>query len=112
MPYLDLVFRVYQWLVTLDAKKIVIFLFSLVVTILIYENYTLRNNNERLTGRVDTNADRCDSIKAVLEERLQGCNDEKFKMVQETSVFWAKKVAELEERMYKDYQPVKNTKNK
>lgn len=111
MP-LKIVFDIWRWIVSLDSKKIVIFLFSLVITLLLLENYNLRNDNNRLSDRSDARDLRNDSNKAILEKRLQDCEAEKFSIIQESNKYWAAKVAELEERLYEDYKTVKKLKRK
>lgn len=107
-----LAFDVWKWIVSLESKKIVIFLFSLVITLLLLENYNLRNDVTRLSDRGDARDVRSDSLKAILEKRVQDCEEEKFRIVEESNKYWAQKVAELEDRLYQDYRTVKKLKRK
>lgn len=110
MALLNLLFQVYQWIVALDSKKIVIFLFSLVITILLMENYNLRINNDRLDSRTVVTSNRNDSIKSILEARLQDCNDKRIQDLEKSNLYWSKKVESLESRLYDDFKATKERK--
>jgi len=100
-------FRIVRWVTSLDAKKMVIFLCSLIISLVLYENYNLRHENERLDSRVITNDGRSDSIVAILKADLQECNDKRFQDLEKSNAYWSQKYEELEKQLHEDYKTVK-----
>ena len=53
MAMAELWVKVVQWVTTLDSKKLVIFLLSLIVTIILYDAHLLREDKKSLTEEND-----------------------------------------------------------
>jgi len=103
-----------QWLTTLDSKKLVIFLLSAIVTLILYDAHLLRQDNEslkeenvRLNSYITLNSDRRDSITQASNEKLQDCNDARLKDIQATNIYWKEKFENLEARLHQEYKTVK-----
>lgn len=112
MDFAQLWFRVISWFTNLDSKKALIALFAIVVTALFLQNYNLKEENDRLHSNATTVSNRNDSIKGVLQRQNQECEEEKFKIVQQTSEYWAKRYDEMEKRLYQEYKTVEEIKSK
>lgn len=108
----ELWFKITQWLTKQGKNQIIIFLFSFVITLLLLENYNLRNENVRLFDNHTADNNRRDSNEAIIEKRLQDCMEKRHQDLENANKYWAKKYEKLEERLYEDYKNIKKIRQK
>lgn len=119
MAMADLWVKVTQWLTTLDSKKLVIFLLSAIVTIILYDQYLLREDNKhlkqengRLNSVITTGRDRSDSLVSVANRRVQECTEARMQDIQNTTKYWQQRFENLEQRLHEEYRTVKKSKRR
>jgi len=112
MTAISLWIKLSQWITRQNPKNAVIFLLLLVLGAMFYENYRLHSDNERDTDISDSRSNRNDSIISILNLRIQECNDKRQADLEKSNEFWSKKYDELQERLYKDYETIKQYKKK
>lgn len=101
---MELWFRAVQWIADLNARKIAIFLLSVLVSLLLYRLYNLEQENGRMANRIDARNNRCDSIISAYEIRIQEVNDKRTDEIKAAGEYWKTKVEELQERLYEEHK--------
>lgn len=109
---MELWWKISRWITTLDAKRIAVFLLTVLVSLLLYRLYTLEQENVRINTGITILNDRHDSILGIYEQKLQECNNTRFQENKEVSEYWRKKFDELQERLYEEHQAVNKMKRK
>lgn len=99
-----------QWLTSLSAQKLLLVAGVAIVSYLLYENNQLKEENGKISGSLTFSYNRSDSIISVLNSRIQQCNDERTREMQESNAYWKEKFEKLEERLYKEHQRINKIK--
>src|SRR6478609_2117467 len=98
--------KVFRYFSSLSRQKAVMFLLSLFLSYMVYENYNLREENERITAVSDSRVHRADSIISILNGNVEECNSKRQADLEKSNEFWSKKVEKLEKYIYKDYETI------
>lgn len=105
-------FNIQRWFVRLSPQKAVMFLLSLCISYLAYENYNLKEENERISTVSDSRSHRADSLILIANARVEECNSKRQADLEKSNEFWSKKVEKLEKYIYKDYETIKQVRRK
>lgn len=99
-----------QWLTTLTERKLVIFLISLLLTIISYRSWELKNENTRLALRIDHINSTNDSLLSIARNKNQECEELRLKTLEESNNYWREKFEKMEERIHNQYREIKDIK--
>lgn len=105
-------FNIHKWFVNLSPQKAVMFLLSLFVSYLAYENYNLREENEGIITVSNSRIHRADSLILLSNARVEECNNKRQADLEKSNEFWSKKVEKLEKYIYRDYETIKQIRRK
>lgn len=108
----ELWFKVSQWFVRLKKDKALLAVMSVFIGLIVFENYRLREDNQRLTDNHSNREHRTDSILDIANKRLQECNDKRQSDLEEANKYWSDKVEKLEDRLYEDFKTIKQIRRK
>src|SRR5690349_11379995 len=87
-----------QWITNLTEKKLLIFLFSLLMSIISYSRWELKNENTRLDNRI-VNINRTnDSLLSISRNQNKECEELRLKAMEESNNYWRAKFEKMEER--------------
>jgi len=103
----EILFKVGQWLVNLEGRKIVIGLLSIITCYLIYERQDLKAENDRLDTKLTNSSRGNDSVVSIYRKELQRCDSLRFTDVQKTADKYEKTIEKLEAQRYEDYKILK-----
>lgn len=106
----ELLFKIGQWFVNLDGKKMVIALLGIATCFFVYDRQQLKDANDRLDNKYNTYTNRTDSIISALREEIRRCDSLRFSDLQVLSDKYSKKIDELENQVYQDYKFLKQVK--
>lgn len=99
-----------QWMTSLSAQKLLLVAGVSMLSYLLYENNQLKQENGKINRSLTISYSRCDSIVSILNSRIQQCNDERTREMQESNTYWKQKFENLEERLYKEHQRINRIK--
>lgn len=109
---IELWLKVTKWATELSRQKLIIFLFSIIISLLLWENYKQRDDYAKSDNRTNIRDNRNDSIISILNGRLQECNEKRQSDLEKSNLYWSKRYEELEKRLYEDYKTVKESKRR
>lgn len=99
-----------QWLTTLTERKLLVFLLSLLITLLSYSRWELKNENTRLAVRIDHINSANDSLLQIAENQTKRCEELRLKALEESNNYWKEKFEKMEERIHNQYKEIREIK--
>ena len=99
-----------QWLTTLTEKKLLIFLFSLLMSIISYSRWELKNENTRLDARIYNINRTNDSLLQISRNQNKECEELRIRAMEESNSYWREKFEKMEERYNNQYKEIRTIK--